>query len=74
MKSILSTVPLSEIVEKSLLGAKNQLTNVLEIIILFERREITKLEDQLKINNVSIDDFNKCYIKALSWVDDLSIV
>lgn len=74
MKSILSTVPLSESVEKSLLGERNELTNVLEIIILFERREIEKLESQLKINNISVDTFNKCYLEALSWVDDLSII
>jgi EAL and modified HD-GYP domain-containing signal transduction protein len=74
MKSILSSVPLSESVEKSLLGERNELTNVLETIILFERRAMERLESQLKVNNISIDIFNKCYIQALSWVDDLSII
>jgi EAL and modified HD-GYP domain-containing signal transduction protein len=74
MKSILSTVPLSDSVEKALLGEKNLLTNVLEVIILFERKEIKKLEEQLKADNISIDLFNKCYIEALSWIDDLSFL
>jgi len=74
MKSILSTVPLSDTIEKSLLGERNKFSKVLEIIVLFERKEIKRLEEQLIENNISVDLFNKCYIEALSWIDDLSII
>ncbi|MBN2794381.1 MAG: HDOD domain-containing protein [Clostridia bacterium] len=71
MTDILSNVPLNGDVIDALLGKENQLSKVIDLIILYEMGEINGVEVILTQRNLDIETFNRMYIEATMWADEL---
>jgi EAL and modified HD-GYP domain-containing signal transduction protein len=71
MNKILKRIHLSEEVSEALLGSKNNLSNVLDLIILYERNSEENFIKKLNKNNISLEKFTETYITALQWSDQI---
>ncbi len=71
MASLLNNVPLNADVIDALLGVENQLSKVMELIILNEIGDIPSVISTLDARGISVDDFNKTYIEGVKWADTI---
>jgi len=71
MASLLTNVPLNTDVIDALLGVENQLSKVMELIILNEIGDIPSVISTLDTRGISAEDFNKTYIEGVKWADTI---
>lgn len=71
MNSILSSIALNEEISDALLGEKNRLSKVLEVIILIENGQINEINNIIDKYNISIKTINKIYLDSIDWVDSI---
>lgn len=69
MNDILKNLPLDEEITDALIGKRNELSDVLTLIIINERGKIDKLEGYLNEKNISIDKFSEIYFESIQWAD-----
>ncbi|MCH4889278.1 HDOD domain-containing protein [Acidaminobacter sp. JC074] len=72
MESLLKNVPLNADVIDALLGKENQLSKMLNAIILNERGDFL-LKERLEECYVSVDKFNEAYVESIKWADAILI-
>lgn len=71
MKKLLENIPLEDDIKNGLLGQKNHLTRVLDLIISNENNKMKNVEEILNENNIDIEDFSDIYFETLQWADQL---
>ena len=71
MVSLLNNVPLNADVIDALLGVENQLSKVMELIILNEIGDIPSMISTLYTRGISAEEFNMTYIKGVKWADTI---
>ncbi|HKL41085.1 MAG TPA: HDOD domain-containing protein [Clostridia bacterium] len=71
MSKILKRIHLSEEVCQALLGYKNDLSNILDLIILYERNSEEDFIKKLNQNNIALEKFTETYITAFQWSDQI---
>ncbi|MGM0379621.1 MAG: EAL and HDOD domain-containing protein [Bacillota bacterium] len=71
MEKLLENIPLENDIKEGLLGKKNHLTQVLDLIISNENNKMKIVEKILKDNNIPIDNFSDIYFETLQWADEL---
>lgn len=71
MASLLKDVPLEEDVLSALLGQKNDLSLIMDLIVAHEMDDILKVQDILIENDVDIDTFLTVYIESTKWADKI---
>ncbi len=71
MTDILSDVPLEKDIISALLGDINDLSRILDILVLHEMDRLDEVTELLNKHNVDIDLFSTIYIEATSWADSI---
>lgn len=71
MKSILMDVPLEEDVINALLGERNDLSVVLDLLIAHEKDDMVLVRDILINHNIDIDTYLTIYIESTKWADNI---
>ncbi|MGE4548096.1 MAG: EAL and HDOD domain-containing protein [Intestinibacillus sp.] len=71
MGEILAGLPLTEEVKEALLGAENDLKEMLDLIISFEKAEWDTLQQSALLNAISADRFMYLYVNAVKWASQL---
>jgi c-di-GMP-related signal transduction protein len=72
-KEILTGLPLSDNVKKTLLGEKNEMRALLDCISSIERAEWDKLEKYPVMRSINTERFMAHYIDAMKWANSLKI-
>lgn len=71
MSSILSNVPLNKDVIDALMGHENELSGVIELIILHEMASTEALSVALAKKQIDDDLFNHFYLESIYWADQI---
>ncbi|MDM8533276.1 HDOD domain-containing protein [Clostridiaceae bacterium HSG29] len=71
MSDILENLPLDEEITDALVGERNELSDVLALIIINERGKMDKLENYLNEKDISIDKFSEIYFESIQWADTI---
>lgn len=71
MASILTSVPLATEIQDALLGKKNDLSNVMDLIVLNERNKMESVEKILNQYNIDIEEFGEIYFNTIEWSDNI---
>lgn len=69
MNKLLKRIHLSNEICNALLGYKNELSNVLDLIILYERNYEDLFLKKLNEYDIDLDVFTKTYLSAIKWSD-----
>lgn len=72
LADILNELPLASDVTAALLGEKNQLKDLLELVLAYEKGDWAKVTAISAELNVLEEEIPKLYVKATSWADDFS--
>lgn len=71
MQIILKSIPLDNRINEVLLGRKNELSPVLESIVLHEQHRFEQLVKRLEKVDLTIDQFNNIYLESTYWGDQV---
>lgn len=71
MNTILQELPLNEDVIAALLGQKNELSDVLDVIVYHERQQYEAVSRVLNKTAVTDDAFTKFYLEATVWSEQI---
>jgi c-di-GMP-related signal transduction protein len=71
MNKILADVPLEADVIDALSGTENELSAVMELIILFEMDVMDEVNRTLTKRGIDVDSFNRVYIESTKWADKI---
>jgi len=69
MKKILKRIHLSEEICEALLGNKNELSDVLDLIILYERNYEDTFLKKINQYNIDLETFTNTYLSSIQWSD-----
>lgn len=69
MTKILKRIHLSEEVCDGLLGYKNELSNVLDLIVFYERNFEEAFLQKINKHSIDLEVFTKTYLEAIQWSD-----
>lgn len=71
MEDILTELPLSEDVKGALLGADNDMRQMLDYLLAFEKAEWSKVEKLSATYGIGMGRFMELYVDALKWANTL---
>jgi len=71
MEDILTELPLSDGVKDALLGADNDMRQMLDYLLAFEKAEWSKVERLSAAYGIGMGRFMELYVDALKWANTL---
>jgi len=71
MSKIIKRIHLSDEISEALLGKKNHLSNILDIIILYERNYEQAFLKKINEESLDLEIFSETYLEALLWSDSI---
>jgi len=72
MKDIVKKLPLADAVKEALVDNKGVLMPYLQVVIAYERGEVEKCVDALKILQLPTDEVSQLYLNAIKFSEFLS--
>lgn len=73
LKDILHDLPISEDTKSALLGKKNKLNYILNLVLNYEKGEWKKVNTICKYLNISPNELTAIYIDALNWTNKFNL-
>lgn len=73
LKDILHDLPISEDTKSALLGKKNKLNYILNLVLNYEKGEWKKVNAICKHLNIYSNELTTIYINALNWTNKFNL-